>query len=207
MVHPSFGIESLDWTRECHVLFGGALELGIELAGSLREFTRSFSARIAALAQTHERLTDDYWQTMPLRDLVLNELQPFAERRPQRFTLDGPDLHLAANLAVPLSMALHELTANAARYGAFSVRKGCVTVRWDFVTVEGRRKLHLTWEERNGPPVEEPTFHGFGWMLLQRIVPAQCEAQVRLDFSRAGLLCEIDAPLITHRHVSKYDTP
>ena len=60
--------------------------------------------------------------------MLLNELQPFAERRHQRFRLEGPPLDVSADLAIPLSMALHELTANAARYGALSVRKGCVSV-------------------------------------------------------------------------------
>lgn len=95
---------------------------------SLREFTRSLSARITALAKTHALLTEDYWQTVPLKQMLLNELAPFRETRSERFKLRGPDLELAADLAIPLGMALHELTANAARYGARSIRKGCVSV-------------------------------------------------------------------------------
>jgi two-component sensor histidine kinase len=173
---------------------------------SIREFTRSISARIAALAKTHALLTEDYWQTVPLREMLLNELQPFAERKHQRFKLDGPDVDLVADLAIPLSMALHELTANAARYGALSVRKGCVAVAWKIVTADGKRRLHLRWSEQNGPPVEEPTHSGFGLVLLQRVLPTQCQAQVRLEFDRAGLQFEINAPLIEHRHVPPYET-
>jgi two-component sensor histidine kinase len=33
----------------------------------------------------------------------------------------GPPVELAADLAVPVGMALHELTTNAVRYGALSV--------------------------------------------------------------------------------------
>jgi two-component sensor histidine kinase len=170
-------------------------------ASSIKEFNRSFSARIAALANTHALLTEDYWQTVPLQEMLMNELQPFAERRQQRFKLDGPPLDLSADLAIPLSMAIHELTANAACYGALSVRKGCVTVAWEIITADGKRRLHLTWREHNGPSVEEPTHSGFGLVLLQRVLPAQCQAQVRLEFDRAGLQFEISAPLIEHRHV------
>jgi GAF domain-containing protein len=46
--------------------------------GSFDEFYRSFSRRIAALAKTHNLLTDDYWQTASLRQIALNELKPFA---------------------------------------------------------------------------------------------------------------------------------
>jgi two-component sensor histidine kinase len=171
---------------------------------SMREFSRSFSARIAALAKTHALLTDDYWQTVPVREMLLNELEPFAERRHQRFTLEGPALDVSADLAIPLSMALHELTANAARYGALSVRRGCVSVRWEVVTSDGRRRLHLIWVEHNGPMVEEPTHSGFGLVLLQRVLPMQCEAKVHLEFDAAGLRFELSAPMIERRHVPEY---
>ncbi len=170
----------------------------------MREFSRSFSARIAALAKTHALLTDDYWQTVPLREMLLNELQPFAERKQPRFTLEGPALDVSADLAIPLSMALHELTANAARYGALSVRRGCVSVTWEVVTSDGRRRLHLIWVEHNGPTVEEPTHSGFGLVLLQRVLPMQCEAQVCLEFDTAGLRCEVSAPMIEQRYVPEY---
>jgi PAS domain S-box-containing protein len=171
---------------------------------SIREFNRSFSARIAALAKTNALLTEDYWQTVPLRGMLMNELQPFGERRHQRFKLDGPAVDVSADLAIPLSMALHELTANAARYGALSVRQGCVSVLWTVVTCEGKRRLHLEWVELNGPPVEEPTHSGFGSVLLQRIFPSQCQAEVRLEFGRAGLRFEMEAPMIDRRYVPEY---
>lgn len=112
-------------------------------ATSLREFTRSFSARTTALAKTHALLTEDSWQTVPLKQMLLNELEPFPETRSERFKLSGPEMDLSADLAIPLCMALHELTANAAQYGALSVRKGCVSVEWDVTVSGGRRKLHL----------------------------------------------------------------
>ena len=197
--------------RELHHRVRNTLAVVQALAGatarssaSIREFNRSFSERIAALAKTQALLTEDYWQTVSLREMLLNELRPFTERKAQRFKLEGPDVDLSADLAVPLSMALHELTANAARYGALSVRQGCVSVEWDIITVEGRRNLHLTWIEQNGPMVVEPVHGGFGMTLLQKVFPAQCQAQVRLEFETAGLRFEMEAPTITHRYVPEY---
>jgi hypothetical protein len=85
--------------------------------GSFDAFYRSFSNRITSLAKTHNLLTEDYWQTAPLREIALNELKPFADSRQPRFMLLGPALDLSADLAVPIGMALHELTTNAVRYG------------------------------------------------------------------------------------------
>jgi two-component sensor histidine kinase len=173
-------------------------------ASSVRQFNHSFSERIAALAKTQALLTEDYWQTASLKEMLLNELRVFGEGEAQRFRLEGPDVDLASDLAVPLSMALHELTTNAARHGALSVRQGCVSVEWDIVAVDGRRHLHLQWIEQNGPTVVEPVRGGFGMTLLQKVFPAQCQAHVRLEFDTAGLRFEMEAPTITHRYVPEY---
>jgi two-component sensor histidine kinase len=125
-------------------------------SGSFDEFYRSFSDRIMSLAKTHNLLTEDYWQTAPLRDIALNELKPFAESRVPRFMLIGPSLVLSADLAVPVGMALHELTTNAVRYGALSVPTGHVQVRWSASQIEDTRRLHLEWREFGGPLVSQP---------------------------------------------------
>lgn len=171
---------------------------------SVRDFNRAFSSRIAALAKTQTLLTEDYWQTALVREMLLCELEPFHDKRRERFTLEGPEVNLTADLAIPLSMALHELTANAARYGALSVRKGCVAVTWDVVTTDGKRALHMQWSERNGPQVDVPTHHGFGLTLLERVLQVQCQAQVHLAFDPPGLQVEVELPLMGHRVVPEY---
>lgn len=172
--------------------------------GSFDEFYRSFSRRIAALAKTHNLLTDDYWQTASLRQIALNELKPFAECRVPRFMLLGPPLELSADLAVPIGMALHELTTNAVRYGALSVPTGYVQVRWNVHEVEGGRRLHLEWNEIGGPPVIEPQHQGFGSTLHQRILPMQCNAEMDVRYARDGLQFRMDTPLVKQRLVPDY---
>jgi two-component sensor histidine kinase len=172
--------------------------------GSFDEFYRSFSDRITSLARTHGLLTEDYWQTAPLREIALNELKPFAESRQPRFMLFGPLVELSADLAVPIGMALHELTTNAVRYGALSVAGGYVEVRWNLSKVEGVRKLHLEWTEHGGPPIDEPKHKGFGSTLLQRVLPMQCNAEVEVSYDKAGLRFRMDAPLIEQRIVPEY---
>jgi two-component sensor histidine kinase len=57
-----------------------------------------------------------------------------------RYVLDGRPVELSADLAVPVGMALHELTANAARFVALSVPGGPIDLRWNAGEVEGVRK-------------------------------------------------------------------
>jgi two-component sensor histidine kinase len=172
--------------------------------GSFDAFYRSFSNRITSLAKTHNLLTEDYWQTAPLREIALSELKPFAESRQPRFMLIGPPVELSADLAVPVGMALHELTTNAIWHGALSVPGGHVEVRWSVDEVEGVRKLHLEWRERGGPPVGEPQHQGFGTTLLQRVLPMQCKAEVEVQYDLEGLRFRMQAPLIEQRLVPTY---
>ena len=172
--------------------------------GSFDEFYHSFSNRITAMARTHNLLTEDYWQTAPLREIARGELKPFAESRQPRFMLIGPPVELSADLAVPVGMALHELTTNAVRYGALSVPGGYVEVRWSVAEGQDARKLHLEWRERGGPPVDEPQHQGFGSTLLQRVLPMQCNADVEVEFNREGLRFIMNVPLIEQRLVPAY---
>jgi two-component sensor histidine kinase len=172
--------------------------------GSFDEFYRSFSNRIASLAKTHNLLTEDYWQTASLREIAVNELKPFAESRQPRFMLIGPHVELSADLAVPVGMALHELTTNAVRYGALSVPAGYVRVQWSVSENEGIRKLHLEWSEFGGPPVSEPQHQGFGTTLLQRVLPMQCHAEVEVRYDPEGLRFRMNAPLVERRLVPAY---
>ena len=173
-------------------------------AGDFEEFYYSFSNRVASLAKTHSLLTEDYWQTASLGEMALNELKPFAESRQPRFVLKGPPVELSADLAVPISMALHELTANAVRYGALSGPKGRVEITWDVTTLRGERRLQLEWVEKGGPPVSPPQHEGFGITLLGKVLPTQANADIRIDFNAEGLRFWMQAPLIERRLVPSY---
>lgn len=161
---------------------------------SVEEFQKSFSGRLSALARTHALLTEDPEQSAPISGLLLSELEPFDDRSGRRIVLDGPKLVLPSQTAVPLGMAVHELTTNAAKYGALSDPKGSVAVRWREVD-EGGRKLLLEWQERGGPPVQAPTREGFGTRLLKRLLSEQSGSDVRVDFPPEGVQVSVSLPL------------
>lgn len=197
--------------RELHHRIRNTLALVQSLLGStarssrsIDEFYDAFSARIASLAKTQTLLTEDYWQTASLREMLEYELHPFTGEGSGRVLLEGPPVDLSADLAVPVGMALHELASNAERYGALSVPEGWVEVQWNLRRVDAGRRLILEWKEHDGPPVGMPQQRGFGSTLLERVLAMQANAEVRLTYDRDGLTFTMEAPLVEQRLVPEY---
>ena len=88
-------------------------------------------------------------------------------------------------------MAFHELSTNAAKYGALSVPGGKVDISWN---VENDR-FTCWWQERDGPPVSPPTRTGFGSVLIRRVLALQLNGDVVIDYCPEGLRCVISASL------------
>ena len=87
----------------------------------------------------------------------------------------------------------------------FPLPRPGVAVTWDLIQVDRQqRNLHLTWIERDGPPVERPLRKGFGSTLLERVLTLQCNATIEFDFEPSGLQFRMDAPLAEGRLVPKY---
>lgn len=162
---------------------------------SVAEFHEAFAGRLVALGNTHSVLTDNERQVVPVLDLLQLELKPYDDANARRIRLQGPDVGLPANLAVPVGMAFHELTTNAAKYGALSDLAGVLNVAWRVEGDEGSRMLHIVWTEENGPPVTPPTREGFGTRLLNKALAMQARASVSLDFAPEGFRATIVLPL------------
>ena len=67
---------------------------------------------------------------MPFQDLLQAELEPYDDGSAKRITLAGPAVELPSELAVPIGMAVHELTTNAAKHGSLGEFGGRVEVHW-----------------------------------------------------------------------------
>jgi PAS domain S-box-containing protein len=148
-----------------------------------------FDARLLALSQAHNMLTEQNWEGAPLRRVVSEATDHLADA--ERMGIEGKPLWLAPRAALALSLALHELSTNAAKYGSLSGEDGRVEVRW---TIEGDM-LRLDWKERDGPPVLEPVGRGFGSRLIERGLTADLGGTARLAFEPDGLRCTITASL------------
>jgi two-component sensor histidine kinase len=154
-----------------------------------------FVARLLALAKAHDILTRENWQGAPLGELVDGAVAAHRVIAAKRFSIEGPRVWLSAKQALALSMALHELCTNAAKYGALSSERGRVRIEWSVDGGQDGRVLRLHWREAGGPPVAAPSRRGFGSRLLERGISHDLRGKAQLDFASTGVTCRIEAPL------------
>ena len=148
----------------------------------------AIDARIVSIARAHDLLTDRSWLGADLVDLVARAISPFAT---SQIIVDGPSLHVSPKQALALSLALHELATNAAKYGALSRPEGRVELCW-----EARNgQLHLSWIESRGPRVAPPSRQGFGSRLLSDGLSSDLGGDTRLEFAADGVRCWITTAL------------
>jgi two-component sensor histidine kinase len=126
-------------------------------------------------------------------DLVESALEPFRAREKQRVHISGPSLPVAPHCAVMISMMLHELATNAAKYGALSDDNGEVLIEWH--PLDGDAGVRLEWREKDGPPVVPPERKGFGTTLIQRGLTAQLGGTANIEFAPDGLRCTLECPV------------
>ena len=151
--------------------------------------------RILSLSKTHDLLTRDEWSGASLIELLENELAPY-RAGPDHIILAGPEVALPSRHVLAIGMTVHELTTNAAKYGALSVSEGQVRVEWSVAQAEsGVSRLRLMWRESGGPPVVSPTRSGFGTRLITGGVRRELAGEIDLAFEAGGLRCRLDVPL------------
>jgi PAS domain S-box-containing protein len=161
----------------------------------IREAREWLESRLLTLAGAHDLLTRQGWSATGLEEIVRLSLAPFAAGAAfdQRFRLAGPITPITSRTALSLTMALHELATNAAKYGALSSPEGRVSLTW----TRDETSLTIDWTESGGPPVKPPERRGFGTRLLERGLARDLNGTVALDFAPQGVHCRMTMPVQT----------
>ena len=155
------------------------------------ELRQVLLGRVAALGHAHKLLAEARWTGADLLQLAREELRPYGVETPGRIRLKGSRCSLAPAQAQAISMALHELATNAAKYGSLSVAEGAVSVTW--TRADG--VLVLAWEERGGPPIRPPTREGLGTRIMERAVGGSIGGKVAREWPAEGHRCRIEIPI------------
>jgi light-regulated signal transduction histidine kinase (bacteriophytochrome) len=163
-------------------------------ANSLEDFGLTLNRRIRAMAQAHRLLSASRWLGASVYSLVVEELAPFQAGKGGLLQLRGANVQLSPAAALSFTLVVHELTSNAAKYGALSTPEGSINIVWHH---RSDGALEFNWQEHNGPPVTPPTRRGFGSVLIERSLRHEVQGSSRLDFDPHGVRCVITIP-VTH---------
>ncbi|MGH7032516.1 MAG: chemotaxis protein CheB, partial [Stellaceae bacterium] len=158
---------------------------------SPHDFVDRFDGRLAALASTHNWLTQLDWKGADLGSLVRDQLSPYIGEGSQRLHLEGEAVTLPPDIAMPFGLVLHELATNAAKYGALSSMSGKLQLSWQSIN----DNLVLDWNETGGPVTEAPTTGGFGTRIILASIESQLRGHADFNWRREGLRCKISVPL------------
>jgi light-regulated signal transduction histidine kinase (bacteriophytochrome)/CheY-like chemotaxis protein len=161
---------------------------------STQDYVESLRGRVQALAIAHDQVVRGAGGGS-LGDLLRAELSPYGGDG-SRLMLSGPTVWLDARAFSVMALVLHELSTNAAKYGALSRLGGRLEVTWR-VTSEG--DCEVMWREQGGPDVVASGRRGFGMALIERSVPYDLGGTSRLEFAPAGLVAHLRLPA---RHIS-----
>jgi two-component sensor histidine kinase len=153
------------------------------------EFVVGVDRRIRSLANTHDLLSRAHWQGVALAEIVQREFAPYGRSNSE---VSGPSVLLKAEAAQGVAMVLHELTTNAAKYGAFSKRSGRVLLKWWWQQNGGDPHLIIEWKEVGGPPVVPPSRSGYGTSVVRELIPFELGGSVDLVFATDGLECRLE---------------
>jgi len=164
--------------------------------GLSKEILDVFNARLLALSKAHDQLSREAWQHADLRSVIASVFAPYES---SRVSLEGENVLVAPKVALTLTMVLHELATNAAKYGALSVPEGTLALTWHVASDSESRRLFLNWQEANGPPVAEPKRRGFGTRLIDRAISGEMEGRSVLQFTPTGVRCHMEIPLFPSR--------
>ena len=175
------------------------ISLSLRHASSAEELARSLRDRLSAMGRSALLLRGVRpGEDTTLSGIILKALEPFGIADTVRLAMSGPKVVIGGEPVVVLSLILHELGTNSAKYGALSVQDGSITLDWhlaaDAKTLEPCLKIE--WREHGGPPPAAPEdiSGGFGSTLLTRVITS-ISGQAQMTFPREGARIFLTLPV------------
>ncbi|MEK0084754.1 PAS domain S-box protein [Benzoatithermus flavus] len=188
--------------KNLFAVLGSMVTLSARSASTAEELAKTLRGRLDALARAHELIRPGLTgmeapadRSVTLEKVVREVLSPYADPRADagrgRFVIEGPVVGIGSSAVTSLALALHELTTNAAKYGALSEPDGRVLVGWSLEDGE----LLLEWHEKGGPALAgPPAGRGFGSLLAEGSVTGQLGGRIAYDWRPEGLAVQIRVP-------------
>lgn len=150
------------------------------------ERAEALAGRIRSIKHANDLMVQSHADGVTLSRILKFELDAHGT---ERYELAGPSIHLSADAARHLVLIFHEMTTNAAKYGALSTAEGKLSIRW----MRQQGGFVIRWNESDGPPVQQPERTGFGNTLIAQCATA-LDASYSQTFATYGFQAEIAVP-------------
>lgn len=172
-------------------LAASLVDLSSRSASSTTDLKEDLTGRLLALGRSLDAMTHDHHGVALLDQLIRTQLAPFTDDAGDRLQISGPEVTVSERAAQSLSLVLHELATNAAKYGAWSQAGGKIEIEWE--VAEG--DLRLSWIERGVSPVSSEG-QGFGTVLVDALIVKTMRGILDREIGGSGLVCRIRIPLV-----------
>ena len=149
----------------------------------------AFEGRLTALSEAHNILTLSKWVGAPMGAVVEAAVSAQCGADQILCRRKGPELDLSPQVALGLTMTLHELCTNAIKYGSLSLPGGTIDLSWALRDSDGEERLYIDWRESGGPEIDRPDRIGFGTKLIQRSLAADPKGSIVIEYPPGGLAC------------------
>jgi two-component sensor histidine kinase/FixJ family two-component response regulator len=173
---------------------GAIASQSLRTATSVEHAQLAIEGRLLALGRAHDLLMQVSWANASLTQTLRGATEPYDNKGVRRFTIDGPDIRITSSAVIALAMTLNELCTNTTKFGALSVAAGRVEIIWTID--DDTRRLRLTWTEKGGPAVGEPTRRSFGTRMMESL-GQQLNGQVKLAYEPSGFAYTLDVPVLS----------
>lgn len=137
------------------------------------DFVGKFTGRLHALSSTQDLVTESDWRGTYLQSLITAQLSRVGTLSLANVRITGENPILGPNAALHVGLAVHELSTNAAIYGALSHdHSGQIWVDAHYEAAnDSGPELVIEWQETGLHLPQGAQAPRFGTMMLERIVP------------------------------------
>jgi PAS domain S-box-containing protein len=177
-------------------VLSGIVALSARTYPELAPLASTLRARISALGVAHDFVRPHSAASRPagiemtVKGLITTLLKPYRDEGDDRLSISGDDARIDERSATPISLLLHELATNSAKYGALAEKNGRVVVRLD----TDSDNLFIEWKESGSAITAPAQQEGFGSRLMSLSVEGQLSGRLERMWEQDGLRVRVTIP-------------
>ncbi|WP_120715724.1 PAS domain-containing protein [Tsuneonella amylolytica] len=180
--------------KNVFAVIGGIVNITGRAMGSL-DVSKKINERIQALGRSYEPTLDDaFTGRIEVGQAIRSVVRPY-DPEGNRIRFHGNGARAEPNTVSVIGLTLHELAANANKYGALSNEDGSIDVAWRVEEGDSGHQLVIEWTESGGPRLDgPPQSEGTGYTIAQSLLQYS-RGTLRPEWNAEGLHAILTIPV------------